>query len=151
MMSFGRLLIGSGLVAFFWIVFVLSDLHKERRKLRGLNTKSWWIFPSEAEEYPWYSWMRYWFIIMVTHAATRLVLGFPQAPETFSLWRFALASAIVLGFFAFLVTSDRSWDKKKRHGNLTQPQERRFWVYWWLRYPGLVSLTVWATTFVLQL
>lgn len=135
------------------IVFLSVDYYSEKKRHRGLSTRGYWIFPSEADNYAWYSWMRYGMVMIATHLATRDVLQPPgvkiQLPV--SLLRFLLAAGMVVGFFALLIIMDRFWDKKRNRQELSESQELYFWAYWWLRYPLFILVTVWATKFGLQL
>ena len=66
----GLILLGGGVLTFFWLLFMLADYGWERKKRRGLDLQvrtNWLGKRQERATYEWYSWIRYLAIILLTY------------------------------------------------------------------------------------
>ncbi len=153
-MSYGLVLLATGVVTLFWLFFMLADYGWERKKRLGLDVQArsatfckW----SEQTDYELYSWIRYLVIMLLTYVNTvGVIAAEPESAERLiSLVRLFWAFSIAILFSITLLTIDRYWDRSRRRG-FNRIQASFFWSYFWLRYPGLILVTLSAAKRGLQ-
>ncbi len=145
----GLILLGGGVLTFFWLLFMLADYGWERKKRRGLDLQvrtNWLGKRQERATYEWYSWIRYLAIILLTYINVVGVID--SEPEKNAglaspLRMFWLLSIVIL-FSIALLAIDGYWDRQWRY-ELSSIQKTVFWLYFWLRYPVLILATIQLT------
>jgi hypothetical protein len=148
------LLPAAGVLAFFWLFFMLADYGWERKKCRGLEAQarpSAFGMISERGEYRWYSWIRYLVIMLLTYVNAIGVIDSEAQNEEglVSPVRTFWACSVVILFSIGLFAIDGYWDRRRRRA-LSWSQASVFWSYFWLRYPALILATIIAARRGLQ-
>jgi hypothetical protein len=139
-------LLAAGVLIFSCLFFMWADYSWERQK-RGSPAQagSGYSPPSQRGKVG-HSWSRYLKLTMLAYVIT-LVLIESQAPRhevlllpTRMAWTILLL--IFLSVIPFAI--DTYWDRKG-HGGPTKAYTNIFWLYFWLKYPVLIAVTIAAT------
>jgi hypothetical protein len=149
MLPSGSLAVGT--LVFFWLLFMLADYSREKKKRRGLDSRVRSRpsgFPTERTEYQWYTWIQYLLTILLTYFNTPVPLPSQDQHEENPIRLLEVISLVIIPSIVLLLF-DGLWERKRRR-SLSRTCSVIFWSCFWLRYPVLIVATRQAAKLGLQ-
>jgi hypothetical protein len=139
-------LLAAGVLIFCCLFFMWADYSWEKRQRDSVAQAGAAYGRSSPQETFAHSWGRYLKMTMLAYVLT-LVLIESQTPQHEVLLlpaRMAWTILLLVFFSVIPFAIDAYWDRQSRRGS-TKAHTSVFWIYFWLKYPVLIAITIAAT------